>query len=317
MSESSRAKAQTWPYKRHRDFEKRLQEAAAAWFRDKGFRVRAQSPYLLADWEQWTQNIILPEVAQYIQEERAQREARRQGFPLHNYIHHGLSSQAMLFNLVGPLVAEQDLDPLREAFTREGIAWPEGEVSASFEYEDRVIFNEDTGQPTSIDLVLKGGDDQPRLFIESKLAEKEFGRCSVFERGDCDGRNPAHDFSLCYLHHLGRKYWELLDKHGFLSGPISQNATCILSTYYQFFREVIFALELGGSFVLLCDDRNPTFSCESPNGRRGLMLFLLSLVPPSLHAHTATVSVQQVVAAIKSPGWHGWIAEFERKYGLL
>jgi POLQ-like helicase len=317
MNKSSRTRAKTWPYPRRRDFEKRLQEAATAWFQDKGFPVRAQSPYILADWKHWTQNIILPEVAQYIQKERAQREARRQGFPLHNYIHHGLSSQAMLFNLVGPLVAEQDLDPLREALTRHGITWPAGEVSASFEYEDRAIFNEDTGQPTSIDLVLKDGDGHPRLFIESKLSEKEFGGCSVFERGDCDGRNPAHDFSLCYLHHLGRRYWELLDKHGFLSGPIGQDATCILSTYYQFFREVIFALELNGSFVLLCDDRNPTFCCEGPSGERGLMPFLLSLVPPSPHARIATVTVRQVVAVVKSSGRHGWIAEFERKYGLL
>ena len=145
MNESSRARAKTWPYPRHRDFEKMLREAAAAWFRTKGFPVRARTSYLLADREQWPQNIIRSEVAQYVREERAQRETRRQGFPLHKYIHHGLSSQAMLFNLVGPLVVERDLAPLREALTRQGVAWPEGEVSARFEYEDRAVFNEDTG----------------------------------------------------------------------------------------------------------------------------------------------------------------------------
>jgi hypothetical protein len=313
---SSGARARTWPCPRHREFEKELRKTASAWFNDKGFAVSARYPYILADRQEWSQNIILPEVAQYIREERARREAQRQGFPLHKYIHHGLSSQAMLFNLVGPLIVAKDLGPLRQAFTRQGVAWPEGEVSASFEYEDRTVFNEDTGQPTSIDLVLKDGSGQPRLFVEGKLVEKEFGGCSVFEGGDCDGRNPAHDFSLCYLHHLGRRYWELLDKHGFLAGAIVQNVTCILASYYQFFREVIFALELGGSFVLLSDERNPTFSCDGPQGKRGLMPFLLSLVPQSVLPRVATASIQQMVAAIRSSGWHEWITEFERKYGM-
>lgn len=317
MNESSRARARTWLYPRHREFEKELWKAASAWFEVRAYTVRPKSPYILAKRKQWEQNIILPEVATYVREEQGWRKARGQGFPLHRYIHHGLSSQAMIFNLVGPLIVAKDLVPLRQAFTRQGVAWPERGGSASFEYQDRAVFNEDTGQPTSIDLVLKDGNDQPRLFVEGKLVEKEFGGCSVFEAGDCDGRNPAHDFSLCYLHHLGRRYWELLDKNSFLSGVIGQNATCILASYYQFFREVVFALELGGSFVLLSDERNPTFSCDGPQGKRGLMPFLLSLVPQSVRPRVATVSIQQVVAAIKSSGQHEWITEFERKYGLM
>jgi POLQ-like helicase len=307
----------SWSYPRQRDFERALRKAASAWFEDRGFAVSSRHPYILADREEWAHNVVLSEVAAYIQEERARRKAQRQGFPLHRYIHHGLSSQAMLFNLVGPLIVAKDLDPLRQAFTRQEIVWPEGEVSTSFEYEDRAVLNEDTGQPTSIDLVLKDGSGQPRLFVEGKLVEKEFGGCSVFERGDCDGRNPARDFSLCYLHHLGRRYWELLDKHGFLAGIIGQNVTCILMSYCQFFREVIFALELGGSFVLLSDERSPTFSCDGPQGKRGLMPFLLSLVPQSVLSRVAAVSIQQVVAAIKSSGRHEWITEFEQKYGLM
>lgn len=314
---SSRARARTWPYPRHRCFRKELQSAAAKWFADRGLAVSTRYPYILADRKEWPENIALPEVAAYIKQEQARREARRQGFPLHKYIHHGLSSQAMLFNLVGPLIVSGDPEPLRQAFAWQGIAWPRGELGAGFEYEDREVFNEDAGQPTSVDLVLKGNEGSPRLFVEGKLVEREFGGCSVFEGGDCDGRNPAGDFSLCYLHHIGRRYWELLEKHGFLSGPIGQNATCILATYYQFFREVIFALELGGSFVLLSDERGPTFSCDGPQGRRGLMPFLLSLLPESVHDRIATVSIQQVVAAVRSSGRHEWIAEFERKYGLM
>ena len=307
VSDSSRARARMWPYPRHRNFRKELQIAAAKWFADKGFTVSTRYPYILADREEWAQNIILPEVAAYIKEEHTQRETQRQGFPLHKYIHHGLSSQAMLFNLIGPLIVVKDLEPLRQAFAQQGITWPKGEISASFEYKDRAVFNEDTGQPTTIDLVLKGGDVRPHLFVEGKLVEREFGGCSVFRAGDCNGRNPTSDFSLCYLHHLGRRYWELLKKHGFLSGPIGQNATCILATYYQFFREVIFALELGGSFVLLSDERSPTFSCDGSQGKRGLMPFLLSLIPESARARVAIVSVQQVVAAIKTSKQHKWI----------
>jgi hypothetical protein len=314
---SSRARARTWPYPRHRDFEKGLQEAASAWFKDKGIAVSDRYSYILADRDGWAQNIILPEVAAYIQEEHTRRAARQQGFPLHKYIHHGLSSQAMLFNLVGPLIVRGNLEPLQEAFTHQGIVWPEGGVSASLEYEDRAVFNEDTGQPTSIDLVLKGSSGSSCLFVEAKLVEKEFGGCSVFEAGDCDGRNPARDFSLCYLHHLGRRYWELLDKHSFLSGTIGQNATCILSSYYQLFREVVFAVELCGAFVLLGDERSPTFDCDGPQGRRGLMPFLLSLIPHSLRAHVFSINIQQVVATVKDSGRHEWIAEFEQKYGLV
>jgi len=47
------------------------------------------------------------------------------------------------------------------------------------------------------------------------------------------------------------------------------------------------------------------------------MPFLLSLIPHSLHTRIATVSVQQVVTAIKASGRHTWISEFESKYGLV
>jgi POLQ-like helicase len=316
MTQSSRARARTWPYPRHRDFQTKLRTAASTWFREKGFATSPSYPYILANWDNWPQNVILPEVASYIQAVREQRKAQQQGFPLHKYIHHGLSSQALVFNLIGPLIVRNDLDLLREAFLRQGVIWPEGSIRASFEYENRAVFNEDTGQPTSIDLVISDNQDHPRLFIESKLIEQEFGGCSVFQAGDCDGRNPADNFSLCYLHHLGRQYWPLLEKYNFLSSTIGQNATCILSTYYQFFREVTFALELGGAFVVIYDERNPTFISNSSPVKRGLIPFLLSMVPPSLHSRIASVSIQQILATIKASGRHEWTSEFERKYAL-
>ena len=73
---------------------------------------------------------------------------------------------------------------------------------------------------------------------------------------------------------------------------------------------------LGGTFVLLCDGRNPTFRCDGALGERGLMPFLRSLVPPPLHDRVAMVTIQQVVAAVAASGRHKWVGEFTRKYGL-
>jgi hypothetical protein len=81
-----------------------LREANARWFTVRGLAVNPRFSYLLAGWEDWPKNIILPEVAKYIKDEQAQCIEQGRGFPLHKYIHHGLSSQAMLFNLIGPLV---------------------------------------------------------------------------------------------------------------------------------------------------------------------------------------------------------------------
>lgn len=294
-----------------------MRESAAAWFAARDLAVRSRMPYILAHWEDWPHNIILPEVAAYIQQIQAERASQGQGFALHKYIHHGLSSQALLFNLVGPLIVRDDLAVLETAFSRQGLQWPPGPVHAQLEYENRTVFNEGTGQPTSIDLVLLDRFEQPRMFIECKFTEAEFGGCSVYTAGDCDGRNPAADFSLCYLHHIGRRYWELLAAHGFLEGPLHQESTCILANHYQFFRCVVFALEFGRPFVLLSDERSPVFDCDGPQGRRGLLPFLLSFVPEALRAQVVAVSIQQVVAAIKESGRHSWITEFEGKYNLL
>ena len=313
MEESGRAKGLKWPYPRHRDFESVLQDTATDWFKDRGLSVSDRRPYILDEWEDWPSNIILPEVARYIQDERDYRRSQGERFPLHRFIHHGLSSQAMLFNLVGPLVLRDDLTPLMRVLADCGVAWPEGSITAIFEYDDREVFHEDTGQPTSIDLVISG-DGMPCLFLEGKLVERRFGGCSVHERGDCDGLNPAHAFSRCYLHYLGRTYWELLDEHGFLSGSMLHDTTCFLTTHYQFFREALFAFQLGGSFIMITDERNPAFHAVGPGGERGLVPLLLSFVPPPLRDRVADITIQQLASAIKASAGHDWIEEFEQKY---
>ncbi len=78
-----------------------------------------------------------------------------------------------------------------KALGEQGVDLDAEVCSASFEYEDRDVFNEDAGQPTSIDVALRDGEGKPVVFVESKLVEREFGGCSVFAHGDCDGMNGA------------------------------------------------------------------------------------------------------------------------------
>lgn len=148
MSTSSRSLAKSWPYPRHRHFVSGVRESAKEWFTSKGYSVQTKKPYILKSREDWPKNIILPEVAEYIQDTISSRESGGEGFALHKYIHHGLSSQALIFNLVGPLIVRNDLEPLQLLLERQGVGWPNPPLSAEFEYEDREVFNEDSGQPT-------------------------------------------------------------------------------------------------------------------------------------------------------------------------
>ena len=222
----------------------------------------------------------------------------------------------MLFNLVGPLLISSNLNPLKNLINKKSLVWPGTSAKAFFEYEDRSVFNETQGQPTSIDLVITTQGRDPLIFIESKFVEQEFGGCSVFQNGDCDGRNPSADLELCYLHHIGRTYWSLMHKYGLHEGAIGRDTQCILSAHYQFFRELILSLEKGGIFILLSDDRSPVFRCQGPKGERGLMPLLTSLLPAKLTKQVAQVSIQELVEEIVKSREFEWIQDFKEKYAL-
>lgn len=314
MKKSSRQLARTWGYPRHKEFVKILRTSASEWFNEKGYTTLPGRSYCLDSWDNWPHNILLPEVATHISQVKDQCEREGVPFPLHKYIHHGLSSQAMLFNLIGPLVVRNDLEPLRHTTEEVGIKWPSGRVTVKFEHEDREVFNEDIGQPTSIDLVIMDSEDLPKLFIESKFAESEFGGCSIFAAGDCNARNPLRDLSQCYLHHIGRKYWILLEKFRF-TDKLATEKQCILASHYQFFRELIFSLEKKGIFILLSDERSPVFHCGINDKNRGLIPFLMEFVPADIKDKIASISIQSLIRTIKESGKHEWIADFEKKYG--
>jgi len=313
---SSRARAKEWPYPRRVHFQRQMQDAAASWFAERGYPVRSKQKYILANPEDWPKNIILPEVVEQINTIKADHDSRGHGFALHKYLHHGLSSQAMIFNLIVPLMVRDDLVLLNDALTRIGLQASSPVSTAILEYEDRSVFNEDSGQPTSIDLVLGDDTRSPLLFVEFKFTESEFGGCSVFASGDCDGRNPAANPNLCYLHFIGREYWIRLWEQGFLAGPIASQKLCILAQYYQFFRVLLFALHHDRPFVLMYDECNPAFVSQGTPGVRGLVPFLMTFVPDKHQDKVGLLSIQDVVHEIKASGHHSWVAVFEKKYGL-
>jgi hypothetical protein len=313
---NSRQKAKQWPFPRHKQFSQNLRDTAAAWFKEKRFSTHPRMPYCLSDWKDWKSNIILPEVAAYIAQKNTDAQQRNVPFPLHKYLHHGMSSQAMSFNLIGPLITRRDYSPLSNLLKEKRVYGADDIAEALFEYEDRDVFIEDTGQPTSIDVALMNAKGMPTIFIESKLDEREFGGCSVFAGGDCSGMNPIGAEDTCFLNFIGRKYWPLMSKHG-ITESVRNDRQCLFAAHYQFFREVILAIEKGGTFVLLSDERSPVFRCRSGEIEKGLMPFLTGFLPADLREKVTSISTQELVGEIEQHERHlDWVYEFKKKYGM-
>ena len=80
---------------------------------------------------------------------------------------------------------------------------------------------------------------------------------------------------------------------------------------------MLFALDQDGLFVLLHDERNPTFCCEGPDGQRGIFAFLVSMLPESVRSKVMAVSTQQLLRYIHATGRHNdWVPEFAEKYDM-
>jgi hypothetical protein len=317
MKQNSRALAKTWGWNRYSAYQKEMQLVAAKWFAKWNKKKHPKMPYCLYDHSFWKENIILESVAEFIAN-RAVDAKGEETFPLHKYLHHGLSSQAMVFNLIGPMIVQKDLSPIIFVLKKKGCKISDGGYLGEFEYADRFVFNENSGQPTSIDLILRNTSGTIDFFIESKFTEAEFGGCSVFSKGDCSGENPIGTKNSCYLSHIGRTYWDKMEKFGFtehLKGQLS----CIFTSYYQFFREILLALEKNGTFVLLCDERSPVFFNKDKDGvDRGLIAFLLKLVPFQHRDCFKVVTIQEIVHEIEvnHKSNHLWVDLFKEKYGI-
>lgn len=91
--------------------------------------------------------------------------------------------------------------------------------------------------------------------------------------------------------------------------------TCHL---HLFFREVAFALERGGVFVLLCDERNPTFAQNAADRHRGLFRFLVSSLPGEVRVRVASVTAQEVFAEIVASRRHDdWASRIRGQVRIL
>jgi hypothetical protein len=312
----SEIKTSTWPFPNGKKWEEDLKRQLTKYFKDKRKAVLARQPYIIKKTfdTDWHENIILERVWQHIEGQRKERYENKQSFALHKYIHHGLSSQAFLFNLLGPLVIDKQWHIFDEILSQAGIRLSTAVTNAKFELEDREVFNERKPQPTSIDLCLYAGDVE-KVFIEFKFTEKNFGGCSVFSYGDCDGRNPANNFDLCYLHKIEkRKYWELMKKHGLLTEQMERDSQCPFSTLYQLYRLILFALEKNGHFLLIYDERNPSFLLERGNIKRGLFNRVYDSLPADIQSKCHALSVQSILPIFQRHPELDWTTELKQKY---
>jgi len=294
---------------RRADWLPALRAQVAAYFAEKGLPVRSTAPYILAGGKQrWPLNIIDPEVVAMIRTIMAERP-----FPLHRWVQHGLSSQALLFNLIGPVLLARRWDVFDAVLGSAGIPLSGRVIDARLEEEDSSIFNEGPGQPTSVDLYLQT-DQGDTVCAEFKFTEHGFGGCSVFERGDCDGRNPAGDFGLCYLHGIGRAYWLLMQKHGLITDSLEVSSICPFVTLYQAYRILIFALERGGHFLLIHDERNPSFAWTSTSMHRGAFALFCELLPTSAQRRCHRITTQKVVEILETTFPFSTLEEVKAKY---
>lgn len=186
-------------------------------------------------------------------------------------------------------------------------------VNAKLEEEDRSIFNEGRGQPTSVDLYLQT-DEGDTVCAEFKFTENGLGGCSVFEGGDCDGRNPAGDFGLCYLHAIGRTYWLLMEKHRLLTDSLEASSICPFVTLYQAYRILMFALERGAHFLLIHDARNPSFAWTSTSIDRGAFALFYELLPTSAQRRCHRITTQKVVEILERVFPFPTLEEVKAKY---
>jgi hypothetical protein len=293
----------------YKDYRTAVEDAAAAWFRRRGCPVEAQRPYVLASHDTWLDNIIIPEVRSIVESVR----------PRHTMVHHGLSSQALAFNLFGPLMLRQDLAAAKPAFEAAGIQWPSPQCIGQFEFDDPNVFAEiGRDQPTSWDIAMGSSGGEPSLLVEVKFVEHDLGSCSVFTRGDCDGANPARNFDICYLHsHKKRRYLVVAEELGLLETAAFAGAICPFTIYYQFFREVAFAAVKRASMIYVLDDRNPALFSRGPKGHGGRIPFLMALLPSSLSSLVSVVTIPTILSALEASNRHdNWLGEFRTKYGF-
>jgi len=295
-------------------YRKAVVKYAKDYFSKRGLPVQEKYQYILKDQQDWILNIIEFSVANEIVRLKLDAEANKVSFPLHKYLHHGLSSQAMLFNLFGEAQMKNDY-----AFFQDVLHFPDIHIDSNyilkFEHYDRGTFREKQQQPTSFDFaVVDTTCKHKSIFVEAKYVETEFGGCSAIKGGECDGQNPISSPESCYLTSKGRNYWELMRKHE-LDQSFTTSAICPFTIYYQFFREIMFAIEKNAYYVIMIDNRNPAFERTVNGEYRGLLPLLLHKLPEQIRQEVKILYIQDVLPILSKHGY-SWVNEFKEKYGM-
>ena len=290
------------------EYREPLEDAAAKWFAEHTkAAVNPKAKYILADHTEWPHNLIDDRILPLVEGVR----------PRHTYIHHGLSSQALCFNLFGSLLCTGNLAALREIVLSKGGTWPEGPCEGQFEFDDIAVFTENhREQPTSWDFAINLPGKYPFALVEVKFVEQSVGACSVFARGDCNGGNPAKDFNRCFLQkEKGRTYWQVFQDCDLLQTPPFAGTICPMTIYYQFYREATFAAKKNVQVFYIYDDRNPIFGTADDPDQRGLIPLLLHDLPPRVRNNILLIPLREIVRSLHNSGDHKtWLPSFASKY---
>ena len=141
---------------------------------------------------------FLPSLRNQIYTEVIERNKKGKGVDLNRTTKNMLSSQAMCFNLFGPL--NQDKKFAAAFFTQ--LLGSVEEIIGDIEYEftpSKTIFNDQSGKGgVDCDALLKYKDDKGKnnlLIIETKFVEPEFSNCG-FRQGEIENQCPKDTMSL-------------------------------------------------------------------------------------------------------------------------
>ena len=105
-------------------------------------------------------------------------------------------------------------------------------------------------------------------------------------------------------------------QHGLLESGLQRDTWCPFINHYQFYRELLLALQKGGYFVLLGDARSPVFVRQDRGVAKGTRSRLVALLSPRVRSSVAYLTVQQLVERAEQIGGHDWTAAFRAKYVL-
>lgn len=169
--------------------------------------------------------------------------------------------------------------------------------------------------PSQIE-TLKDETNEPKILIEAKLVEKSFGYCSRLQSAVCSGLNPVNGIfeKECELVSIGREYWKVLIENDVLTEETLKGPTCPMAVFYQFYREVGFAVKTNAQLVFLVDERNTFFS---PSTDSSLPNRLIKSLKANIQQKVKIVTIQRIFAEIaKFFQDQNWVESLAEKYNL-